>query len=359
MRNEKRIIFAKLFLIFILFTSFKVALSQKDSPFNLEKSLPKGYVKDGSVDYTKEIQSSLDMYRHVIFPDFPVLINDVGLKVKSNSKIEFQKNSLVKLMPSVKKSYNVFELTRVENVDLINVRIWGDKDTHLGKEGADGHGISIRSSKNINVINPIVEKCWGDGILVGGLIKPRNDPQGRYYPSENVVIRGGLLNHNRRNGLSIMSVKNILVENLESNNNKGAFPMAGIDIEPNYNKDYMENVILKNIVTRNNRYGIQIVLKKLVGEKSNNVDIQISNHVDYKSQIGLRFDKMDRKGQVLGGTINITNSKWFDNKSDGISFEKDQEHLSKVVLKNVQVLKNDRVVPINLVQPKGRITILK
>lgn len=336
---------------------FQYGLCQNVAPFYIEKSLPKGYVKDGSVDYTKEIQASLNSHRHVIFPNFPVLINDKGLKIKSNSKIEFQPKSLVSLKPSRKGSYNIFDLVYVENIELLNLKIVGDRDKHLGQEGADGNGISIRGSRNIKVINPIVEKCWGDGIIIGGLT--RHNKEGRYVPCDNIVISGGILNNNRRNGLSIMSAKNTLVENLEANNTKGAFPMAGIDIEPNFNKDYMDNVVLRNIVTRNNRYGIQVVLKKLVGEKKVNVGVLIDNHVDYKSQMGLRFDKIDRKGTALEGGVKVVNSRWVDNKHHGIIFEDSQDNSCEVTLQNVRTLKNNREETLDLDHLRSKVKILR
>lgn len=358
MHKSRILLISVLFFTFISAGSSKNLHTYTNKPFPLEKMLPQGYVKDGSVDYTDEIQTCLDQHRYVIFPDFPVMVNDTGLKLYSNSKLEFPPKSLVILKPSYKESYNIFEMMRVENIELINPKVRGDKETHLGKDGADGHGISIRASKNIVLINPIVEQCWGDGILIGGLVKPRHNSEGRYVPSENIRISGGLLVHNRRNGLSIMSIKNILVENLEIASTKGAFPMAGIDLEPNYNKDYMENVVLRNIVTRNNRYGIQIVMKKLVGAKDANVDILIDNHVDYKSQFGVRFDKMDRKGKKLTGEVKIVNSRWENNKHHGIFFEPTQDNFCGVQLVGVHAIKNGKDFPIRVKQTKSRIKIL-
>jgi len=347
-----------LFLFFFITIGLiQTIVAQESVPFYIEGALPKGYVKDGTVDYTEEIQTSINLHRYVIFPNFPVMINDKGIKVKSNSKIEFQENSLVLLKPTNKGSYNIFELTYVENVELLNLKIKGDKDLHLGKLGADGNGISIRGSRNIVITNPVVEKCWGDGILIGGLTKHNRD--GRYVPCDNIKISGGVLNHNRRNGLSIMSAKNMLVENLEVNNTKGAFPMAGIDIEPNYNKDYMDNVVLRNIVTRNNRYGIQVVLKKLVGVKKVNVDVLIDNHMDYKSQFGLRFDKIDRKGLALEGSVKVVNSEWVDNKHHGILFEASQDNSCDITLQNVSTLKNNREVSIDLNNLPSKVKILR
>src|ERR1700758_4716525 len=49
--------------------------------YKITSSLPANYVKNGSVDYTSFIQGALDKYSKVIFPDFPVLINESGLTI--------------------------------------------------------------------------------------------------------------------------------------------------------------------------------------------------------------------------------------------------------------------------------------
>src|SRR5690606_11994065 len=57
--------------------------------YDITQSLPAGYVKNGSVDYTQYIQKALDDHNKVMFPDFPILINDAGLSVRSNTKLFF------------------------------------------------------------------------------------------------------------------------------------------------------------------------------------------------------------------------------------------------------------------------------
>ena len=61
------------------------------NPYEIEKSLSKNYVKNGTQDYTAQTQQALLNNRDVIFPDFPVLVNDQGLTVYSNSVLYFPK----------------------------------------------------------------------------------------------------------------------------------------------------------------------------------------------------------------------------------------------------------------------------
>ena len=91
--------------------SARVVESSLKSTFkDLTAYLPPNFSRRGDVDYTVYIQKGLDENRKVIFPDFPILINDAGLTIKSNSQIYFSKNSLVKLKASNKERYEIFRL---------------------------------------------------------------------------------------------------------------------------------------------------------------------------------------------------------------------------------------------------------
>src|SRR5690606_24177375 len=138
-----------------------------DEGFELEKSLPKNYSRKGDVDYTDYIQNVLNKRRVVIFPDFPLLVNDKGLTLTSNSVIVFRRNSKIYLKPSPKPKYEIFRLHNISNVYLFDLTIIGDKRSHLGKSGEFGNGISLRNAHNIKILNANVGSCWGDGIIVG------------------------------------------------------------------------------------------------------------------------------------------------------------------------------------------------
>jgi len=313
----------------------------------VENLLPKGYVKDGSVDYTNVIQKALNEHDYIILPNFPVLVNDTGLKLKSNSVLEFQDKSILELKTSTKDTYNILEIHNVENVQILNPNIVGDRVNHLGKGGEHGMGIAIRSSKNIKILNANIKNCWGDGIYIGRL--NQFDKEGMFVPSENINIEGAHLERNRRNALSLTSGKNIIIRNLIAINTNGTAPMAGIDIEPNANKDYLEGVILENILTENNRYGIQLCLKKMVGVRNANVDVIINNHIDNGSKVAFRIDKFDRAGKQLNGRVKVVNAKWKNNQKAHLSFAGVQDKSSKVVFSNVKGIKGKQIIKDNFV----------
>ena len=70
------------------------------------------------------------------------------------------------------------------------------------------------------------------------------------------------MNDNRRQGVSVITAKNLNANNLTIKNTSGTGPASGIAIEPNNNKSHLENLTFKNITTENNKgAGIQITLK--------------------------------------------------------------------------------------------------
>src|SRR5690606_13000285 len=207
----------KLFNLFLILTlsltctgqsnDFTYKETEVDSHKNFEKLpignyksileyLPKNYVKDGTIDYTGYIQKAIDENKNIVLPNFPILINDGGLKLKSNFNLFFQKESALIMKPSTKTKYSFFSLTEVDNVNIYNPTLLGDRKTHLSNKGEWGMGISIYGSTNVKIYNVNIKDTWGDGIYI-------NSNKNKH--SYNVLIKNGYIDNARRNGISIIS----------------------------------------------------------------------------------------------------------------------------------------------------------
>ena len=68
-------------------------LQKTSGSIMLTDYLPRNFVRDGSMDYTSFIQIALIKNPNIVFPDFPVLINDSGLEIPSNRTLTFLKGS--------------------------------------------------------------------------------------------------------------------------------------------------------------------------------------------------------------------------------------------------------------------------
>src|SRR5699024_7409121 len=126
-------------------------------------------------------------------------------QLKSNSNIYFQSQSILLMKPSRKSKFTMINLSNVRNVNLYNVKLIGDRNTHLNEKGEWGMGISLYGSHNIQINNIDIKNTWGDGIYISSY---------KRIPSSNIIIRNGHINRARRNGISVISAENLTVDNI-------------------------------------------------------------------------------------------------------------------------------------------------
>jgi len=306
----------------------------QDGSYDLANSLPSDYVKDGTEDYTSYLQKGLNEHDKVVFPDFPILVNSAGLSIKSNSNLVFQRNSRLKLKATNNSSYKILNINNVQNVKIFFPYIQGDRKIHIGNGGEWGMGISIVSSSNIQIIGPKVIDCWGDGIYLG---------ENNSGANKNILISYAQLDNNRRNGISVISVDGLDLICPVVTNTNGTAPMAGIDIEPNTNRNEINNINIDSAITFNNsNYGIVLELDKLSGKDFKNVNVKIQNHSDYGSGNGMCFYLPQKTSKAsFGGTVSIVNPVWQNNSKDAFKFFKSYRNGLKVEFSNIKVLKSD------------------
>jgi hypothetical protein len=311
----------------------ELSVKEKSNYHDLTKYLPSGFVKDASIDYTKFIQKGIDEHENVLMPDFPVLINEDGIKVKSNSKINFQANSRLIMKPNSLPNYSVLKVFYVSNVIIKSPTIIGERNQHKDTKGEWGFGIHIMGSKNIEILSMSASNCWGDGLYIGG---------DETNPCDEIKIINAKIDSCRRNGISITDGKNIQILNPRISNTIGTSPMAGIDIEPNNNSATIDNIIINNPVTFNNHgFGILIALGQLPAKESKIVRIEINKHFDNSSNIA--FCIGEYRGEYkdktpLDGYIKVNNPKWFNNKQTLITGRK--IHGPQTQFNNIDIYRN-------------------
>jgi hypothetical protein len=277
---------------------------------DLTSYLPKGYVTNGSVDYTSYLQRGINENLKVSMPNFPVLVNDSGLNLKSNMTVAFPSKSELRLKPTAKGTYAILRIRNVNNIKILNPRLVGDRDRHIGNKGEWGMGIDIRGAQNISVFNVNIKNCWGDGIYIGH----------SGTPSRNISINGGVIDNNRRNGVSVISVNGLNINKLLISNSIGVNPATGLDFEPNSHANEIDNVIVKDLITFNNmKNGILIHLDKLIGENEKNVNVQFENYKDFNSSRPVRvtgqLKNQNKPFRKIKGEIIFNGSNFSGNRS--------------------------------------------
>lgn len=154
----------------------------------------------------------------------------------------------------------------------------------------DRHAISLIGAKNVKLINIRAEFSGGDGIFIGSA-----GPSSARIPCENITITHSVMDSNLRQGVSVVSVKNLLIEDCVFSHTYGTSPQAGIDIEPEY-RDSVDVTVRRcqSIGNRGPAY--------MVGLFKVNPDDQPSRIVfEQCTQSGVPDDQLNFR---LGGVLN-------------------------------------------------------
>jgi hypothetical protein len=118
------------------------------------------------------------------------------------------------------------------------------------------HAINLAGVTNCTIDGLNILNTGGDGVIVGA-------GAGSWY-SQDVTIKNVTINNAYRNGISVISVKNLLVDNCTIVNTAGTLPKDGIDFEPDNNSEVLQNCIVRNsIINTNSRSGIEFLLGHL------------------------------------------------------------------------------------------------
>lgn len=107
------------------------------------------------------------------------------------------------------------------------------------------HGISLRSAEHVLIENLQIAETGGDGIYLGtsGTVK---------LPCRDVTIRRVDCVENNRQGISVINVDGLLIEDCVLRDTNGTPPAAGIDFEPNGADEQITNVVMRRVVAINN-----------------------------------------------------------------------------------------------------------
>ena len=317
----------------VLTTYRQQELIAKRGAYDLTKSLPPGYVTDGSVDYTQNLQQGINKNTNIILPNFPVQINSAGLSLRSNTTVIFDEKSELVLMPNSDPGGQMLMLKNLENIKIYFPVLKGDREKHLGTKGEWGMGINLDGCLNVQIINPKVSDCWGDGMYFG-----KNSPA----INRNIDILYAQMDHNRRNGISVICANGLKLISPVITNSNGILPMAGIDFEPNDNNDEINNIEIDNPITFNNSYGIAVALDRFAGKAIKNVNIKITNHLDDNSKNSMLFIfSQQASNSVYAGSILVDNPVW-KNTQNGFAYEvKSARNGLKIKFSNIKMMKKD------------------
>lgn len=295
----------------------------------------KGKEKIKNFDFTADLQNLINIHKKVVLPPYTLLINDKGIKIPSGARIYFSPGTVIKMKPTAATHFDMLRIYDVEDIEIYNARLIGDRKSHKGTAGEWAAGIGIRNSSRVLIKYADISDTWGDGIFIG------SESGG---VSKQITIEDVNIDFARRNGLSITSGENIYLKNFLISNTSGTAPMCGVDIEPSLPQEYLININLRNFVTYNNENGgMNINTSVLNDEQPRTVSISIDGHTDINSAIAFSYsiNANDLSGRKINGSITYRNVKWINPRRMNYWKTPNNKKI-KVRLENVEINSKDQ-----------------
>ena len=215
-----------------------------------------GGIINSAVSYAASVQ------RELIFPDGEIiniaLVDGVGIHVPSYSRINGN-NSTIKINNSNLQTYEIVKFGDFnKHIRINDLYVEGDVETNTQTSGEWGMGFQFHSNDDVILKNCGAKKCWGDGVYLGVV-------SGVAETNGTIILDNFNADDNRRQGLSIISCRNLIVIGGNYDNTgktKYTAPGCGIDIEPNA-KDVCDiNATFIGVNTKGNkRQGLLLSLQ--------------------------------------------------------------------------------------------------
>lgn len=288
----------------------------------VKEAYPQWWGQIGGIDDTAVCQAALDSgVKTIRFLPSVYSINGVdrnldgqgnmilygGLQPASNTTLVFEPGAKLKAIANGEVGYSIIKIDNKNNVRIIRPTIEGERTTHTGTTGEFGMGILIQNaSTNITVKDANVYDCWGDGIFIGTHWNP---------PSDGVYVENSIFNNNRRNGCSVTNAKNVLFKKCTFSNTNGTSPQKGVDVEPDKETDYIQNIVFEDCYSYGNTStGFSIA-------KDGGLDnaISVSFRGCTSSGDGFGFGVDQGPSDTNGGMLYITNCYCMNAKAMGFA----------------------------------------
>ncbi len=219
-------------------------------------------------DATEALQAAVDSgAKKLIVPDMgkPWIVSRT-IRLASNQEIVFEAGVVLAAM---RGKFLAPSEPLVQAAGRQNITLRGEGATfRMNKEdytkppykkGEWRHTLEIVGSTNVQVLGLTLRDSGGDGIYLGATQKQNY--------CRDIVIRNVTCDNNHRQGISVISAENLLIEDCRLLNTRGTAPQAGIDLEPNLVEERLVNCVIRRCLVEDNvGPGIYGYLKPLSAE---------------------------------------------------------------------------------------------
>lgn len=182
--------------------------------------------------------------------------------------------------------------------------------------------------RNIIIDGLELRSSGGDGIYIGA---------GHYGYCSNVVVRNVTVDGHFRQGMSVISVDDMLIENCRFVNTKGTPPAAGIDFEPNFRTHRISRVTVRKCLFDNNEgAGINFFLYGL-NSHSHKTSVVVEDCLSRNNACGFNFCGNSQDGDGVLGSIVCRNCTLDGNRGAGYAYTKGSGKCMDIVFENCRV----------------------
>lgn len=153
--------------------------------------------------------------------------------------------------------------------------------------------LNLLSCRNVMIEGLTLVESGGDGVYLG--------VDGGNGPCLDVVLRDLVCDRHYRQGISVISARNLLIERCPLSNTGGTAPAAGIDFEPNRPSEELAGIVMHDCtVTGNSGKGVQFYLGQLTAA-SKPISVKIVNCRSTGNAQGFWLGHGRRHAFVRGG----------------------------------------------------------
>jgi hypothetical protein len=239
------------------------------------------------------------------------------INLRSNQEIVFEKGVIVEAKKGafLGKGDCLFLAALQRNITIIGygavLRMRKLDYTQPPYEKAEWrHALSIRSCENVRVFGLTLASSGGDGIYLG--VAKRGVPNSKIHIKDVVCV------DNYRQGISVISAENVLMENVVMRDTSGTPPMAGIDFEPNDPTEVLSNIVMRNCVVQNNSGdGFAFYLHNL-NSASRPISIRLEGCRSIGNRRSVSISVGNSKEKTVSGVIEFVDCKFEGSEGAGI-----------------------------------------
>lgn len=268
----------------------------------------------------------------------PWIVNK--LQLASDQEIVFDKGVVIQALRGAFKGSGdaLFSASGKKNIALTGygaiLRMWkqdyDDKAQYTHAEWR--HVLNFHSCAGVKIKGLTLCDSGGDGIYLGVSQKG--------VPCSDFEIKDVVCANNYRQGISVISARNLLIENCVLKDTWGTAPEAGIDFEPNDPSEELTNCVMRNCVSENNRGDAYDLYLRPLRASSPPVSIRIENCRSQGGRSSVRLvtgNDSDLAG--VKGSIEFVNCRFEDSERSGVQVGDKPLTGAKVTFANCRVIK--------------------